>query len=88
MMLRLEGISKTFFPGTVNERRALVDINLHLKERDFVTVIGSNGAGKSTLLNVVSGSLKPDKGTVRIAGKNVTRLTDFQRAKYIGPPNQ
>lgn len=83
-MLRLEGISKTFFPGTVNERRALVDINLHLKERDFVTVIGSNGAGKSTLLNVVSGSLKPDKGTVRIAGKNVTRLTDFQRAKYIG----
>lgn len=83
-MLRLEGISKTFFPGTVNERRALVDVDLHLPERDFVTVIGSNGAGKSTLLNVISGSMKPDKGTVSIAGKNVTRLTDYQRAKHIG----
>ncbi len=83
-MLRLEGISKTFFPGTVNERRALRDIDLHLAERDFVTVIGSNGAGKSTLLNIVSGALRPDTGTVKISGKNVTKLMDFQRAKYIG----
>ncbi len=83
-MLRLNGINKTFFPGTVNERRALVDVKLHLRERDFVTVIGSNGAGKSTLLNVVSGTYPPDTGTVEIAGNNVTKLTDFQRAKYIG----
>lgn len=83
-MLRLNGISKTFFPGTVNERRALVDIDLHLKERDFVTVIGSNGAGKSTLLNVVSGSITPDTGKVEIAGNNVTKLNDHQRATYIG----
>ena len=45
-MLQLTDINKTFFPGTVNERRALVDVNLHLAEGDFVTVIGSNGAGK------------------------------------------
>ncbi len=83
-MLQLTGISKTFFPGTVNERRALVDIDLHLKERDFVTVIGSNGAGKSTLLNIVSGSIRADQGTVAIGGRDVTKLTDFQCASYIG----
>lgn len=83
-MLDLQDISKTFLRGTVNERAALVDINLHLAPSEFVTVIGSNGAGKSTLLNVVAGSLKPDTGTVTIAGRNVTKLNDYQRAKYIG----
>ena len=83
-MLRLETISKTFFPGTVNERRALVDVDLHLEPGDFATVIGSNGAGKSTLLNVVSGSIRSDAGRVTIDGRDVTRLTDFQRAAHIG----
>jgi ABC-type uncharacterized transport system, ATPase component len=83
-MLDLTGINKTFFPGTVNERKALIDIDLHLDARDFVTVIGSNGAGKSTLLNIVSGSIRADSGRVEIDGKDVTRLTDFQRAAYVG----
>ena len=83
-MLRLEAISKTFFPGTVNERQALVDVDLHLEPGDFATVIGSNGAGKSTLLNVVSGSIRADAGKVAIDGREVTRLTDFQRAAFIG----
>lgn len=83
-MLDLQNISKTFLRGTVNERAALVDINLKLAATEFVTVIGSNGAGKSTLLNVVAGSLKPDEGTVSIAGRDVTKLTDYKRAKYIG----
>jgi putative ABC transport system ATP-binding protein len=83
-MLRLTGINKTFFPGTVNERLALVDIDLHLLPRDFVTVIGSNGAGKSTLLNVVSGSIRSDSGTVTIADRDVTKLSDHRRAADIG----
>lgn len=83
-MLTLDGISKTFFPGTVNERTALDDVDLHLEQSEFVTVIGSNGAGKSTLLNVVSGSYKADSGTVTIDGHNVTKLNDHQRARYIG----
>ena len=82
--LEVNRVSKTFFPGTVNERRALVEINLRLEPADFVTVIGSNGAGKSTLLNVVAGSLRADSGEVLIGGTNVTRLNDFRRAKYIG----
>ena len=83
-MLHLTGITKTFFPGTVNERRALAGVDLHLAPRDFVTVIGSNGAGKSTLLNVVSGSIRQDTGSVTIDGDDVSRLTDFQRARYLG----
>ena len=83
-MLELTDIHKTFFPNTVNERRALVGIDLHLAPGDFVTVIGSNGAGKSTVLNTVAGKLTPDTGTVRIDGKDVTGLKDFQRAEFVG----
>ena len=83
-MLNIDKISKTFFPGTANERKALVDLDLKLEEGDFVTVIGSNGAGKSTLLNAISGRYTVDSGTIEIDGKRVNRLQEFQRAKYIG----
>ncbi|MEG0754142.1 MAG: ATP-binding cassette domain-containing protein, partial [Angelakisella sp.] len=53
-MLKIEHISKTFNTGTVNEKKALCDVSLHLEPGDFVTVIGGNGAGKSTLLNMVA----------------------------------
>ena len=48
-MLRISHIEKTFNSGTVNEKKALSDLSLELKEGDFATIIGSNGAGKSTL---------------------------------------
>ncbi|MBS7548157.1 ABC transporter ATP-binding protein [Dietzia massiliensis] len=83
-MLSVTGVSKTFFPGTANERRALNDLTLTLGEGDFVTVIGSNGAGKSTLLNAVSGKLPVDTGAIDIDGVRVNRLPDHKRAKYIG----
>lgn len=83
-MLKLRNINKTFFPNSINERIALADVNLELQNGDFVTVIGSNGAGKSTVLNTIAGKISPDTGTVDIAGKNVTRMKDFKRAKYVG----
>jgi putative tryptophan/tyrosine transport system ATP-binding protein len=83
-MLDIAHVHKTFFAGTVNERAALKDINLTLAPGEFVTVIGSNGAGKSTVLNITSGKLKPDSGSVTIAGQDVTKLADHQRARYIG----
>lgn len=83
-MLEVEAVSKTFFAGTVNERRALDNVSLTLDDGDFVTVIGSNGAGKSTLLNIIAGSLRADVGSITIDGADVTRLKDYQRAKYIG----
>ena len=83
-MLTLDHISKTFNPGTINEKRALDGLSLHLNPGDFVTVIGGNGAGKSTMLNAVAGVWPVDMGKIIIDGKDVTRLSEHQRAKYIG----
>ena len=83
-MLKVDDVSMTFFPGTLNARVALQGVSLHLEPGEFVTVIGSNGAGKSTLLNVVAGTIRANAGTIRIDGRDVTRLSDYQRARYIG----
>jgi len=82
-MLTLSHVSKTFFPGTPNERRALVDVDLQLETGDFVTIIGSNGAGKSTLLNVIAGSMPVDRGTIAIDGRDVSRWPEHRRAAMI-----
>lgn len=83
-MLDIQNISKTFNPGTVNEKTALDGLSLHLNEGDFVTVIGGNGAGKSTMLNAVAGVWPVDSGRILIDGVDVTRLSEYQRASYIG----
>ena len=83
-MLELRSITKTFFPGTVNEKTALDGLNLTLNDGDFVTVIGGNGAGKSTLLNVIAGSYSVDCGNILLDGKDVTRLPEYKRAAYLG----
>ena len=83
-MLEVREIYKTFNPGTINEKRALNGLNLHLKPGDFVTVIGGNGAGKSTMLNSVAGVFPVDAGSILIDGVDVTHLPEYKRAKYIG----
>ncbi|WP_400164814.1 ABC transporter ATP-binding protein [Brevibacillus sp. TJ4] len=83
-MLTITNVNKVFNAGTVNEKIALRDVNLQVKQGEFITVIGSNGAGKSTLMNVISGGLIPDMGSVVIDGKDVTRLGEHQRAGLIG----
>lgn len=83
-LLKLSRIHKVFNEGTIDEKVALENINLHLKPGDFVTVIGSNGAGKSTLMNIISGVLIPDYGEVYIDGKNVTNLPEYKRSRLIG----
>jgi len=83
-MLELQKVTKLFNPGTPDEKVALSGIRLHLKEGDFVTVIGSNGAGKSTLMNIISGVMIPDTGTVKIEGKEVQFEPEHKRSKWIG----
>ena len=83
-MLDIKEIFKTFNPNTINEKKALQGVNLHLLPGDFVTVIGGNGAGKSTLLNCVSGAYSVDAGQILIDGVDVTHLPEHKRAKYIG----
>ena len=83
-MLEIKNVYKTFNAGTVNEKVALKGLDLTLEDGDFVTVIGGNGAGKSTMLNAVAGVWPVDMGKIIIDGKDVTRLSEHQRAKYIG----
>ena len=83
-MLKLQGVSKTFNPNTVNEKVALRDISLTLNDGDFVTVIGGNGAGKSTILNSVAGVFQVDEGQILIDGHDVTKMPEYKRATFIG----
>lgn len=83
-MLNILNISKTFNPGTITEKQALVNVDLHLNEGDFVTVIGGNGAGKSTLLNIIAGVYLPDAGIIRLEGTDITNQKEYKRARYFG----
>jgi energy-coupling factor transporter ATP-binding protein EcfA2 len=77
-MLELNGISKTFNPGTVNEKKALENVDLSLADGDFATIVGSNGAGKSTLFNAVTGAFLPDAGSVRLDGQDITFMPEYR----------
>ena len=83
-MLTLTNIQKTFAIGTVNEKKALQGVDLHLDAGDFVTVLGSNGAGKSTLFGAIAGSFRPDTGSVVLDGQDITAMPDYRRSKFIG----
>ena len=83
-MLTITNVRKTFNKGTVNEKKALCGISLHLCPGDFVTVIGGNGAGKSTMLNMIAGVYPIDSGKIEIDGVNISREPEHKRAKYIG----
>ncbi len=83
-MLEIRDISLTFSPGTVNERLALRNVDLTLEHGDFVTIVGSNGAGKSTLLNVIAGTARADSGTVSVDGRNITKMSEHQTARFVG----
>lgn len=83
-MLDIKHLSKTFFPGTVNEKKALTDVNLHMEPGDFITIIGGNGAGKSTLLNSIAGVFPIDGGQILIDGVDVSKMPEHKRARYIG----
>ena len=83
-MLKISHVSKTFNRGTVNEKKALTDICLHLDKGDFVTIIGGNGAGKSTLMNMIAGVYPIDCGTIFLDGVNISRQPEYKRAALLG----
>ena len=83
-MLDISHVTKVFFPGTVNEKVALEDINLRIDEGDVVSVIGSNGSGKSTLFNMIAGTFPVTSGTITLDGKDITRWPEYKRAFDIG----
>ncbi len=83
-MLKLNDISITFNPGTLNAKTALSHLTLHIKKGDFVSIIGANGAGKSTLFNAIGGSFITDEGSIELDGKDITLMPEYKRAKSIG----
>ena len=83
-MLELKHIYKTFNAGTINEKRALIDVSLTLEDGDFCTVIGGNGAGKSTIMNAIAGVWPVDSGSIIIDGQDVSGLSEHKRAVYLG----
>ena len=83
-MLELKNVCKTFSAGTPDEKKALTDVSLQIRDGDFVSIIGANGAGKSTLFNAICGSFPLDSGSVWLDGRNVTMLPEHRRARQIG----
>ena len=83
-MLTLQRISKTFNPGTVNEKKALDHVSLELADGDFAAIVGSNGAGKTTLFNAITGSFYLDEGRIILAGEDITYRKEYIRSKEIG----
>lgn len=83
-MLDLKNVSVVFHEGTVNEKVALSNINLHLDKGDFVTIIGSNGAGKSTLFQTISGAVETKTGSILLHDKDLTFVPEYKRSRVIG----
>lgn len=83
-MLKIDGISKTFNPGTVNEKKALSHLSLTVNDGDFISIIGANGAGKSTLFNAIAGTFLTDEGSIILDGEDITLTPEHIRAKTIG----
>ena len=83
MSIEIQNLSKTFFPGTSREHKALKNVSLSIQEGDFITIVGGNGAGKSTFLNAIAGNFPLDEGTISFGGHQIEHTADFERASYI-----
>ena len=83
MSIEIQHLSKTFFPGTSREHKALKHVSLSIQEGDFITIVGGNGAGKSTFLNAIAGNFSLDEGTISFGGHQIEHTADFERAAYI-----
>ena len=83
-MLQLKNVSKTFNAGTVNEKKALHNLNLDLKDGDFATIVGSNGAGKSTMFNAITGAFYVDCGEIILDDEDITYKKEHIRSRDIG----
>ncbi len=83
-MLELNHIYKTFYPGTINEKKAIQDLSLKVEDGDFISIIGANGAGKSTLFNCISGVFLTDQGSILLDGEDITVMPEHIRSRKIG----
>lgn len=83
-MLELKGIHKYYNPGTVNEMCLFQDFELQIKKGEFVSVVGSNGSGKTSMLNLICGSISPEKGSILMDERDITKEKEYRRNLRIG----
>src|SRR3990170_2122070 len=79
-MIKLQNVNKSYFLGD-EEVKAVRDINLSIKEKEFIGILGSSGSGKSTLMHIIGLLDQPTSGTVLLEGKDVSTLTDEELSK-------
>ncbi len=82
-MLKLDNINVSFNKGTVDETVLFNNFNFEVKKGEFVSIVGSNGSGKTTALNLICGTIIPDSGSVIFDGKDITKLPEHKRARFL-----
>lgn len=83
-MIQFADVTKIFHHAGGDRVTALNHVNIIVKEKDFVTVIGTNGSGKSTFLNTLAGKYICDSGKIILDNQDVTKLPEYKRANLIG----
>ncbi len=82
-MIKLSDVSYVYMSGGPFEKIAVEDINLNLKNGEFVGLIGHTGSGKSTLIQLMAGLIKPSGGTVEIDGQPLhTKGCDMRKIRF------
>lgn len=80
-IIEIENVSKIYKVGDI-EQKALDDINLNIEPGKFIVILGPSGAGKSTLLNLLGGLDQPTNGTIKVDGKDISKLSSNELAEY------
>jgi putative ABC transport system ATP-binding protein len=80
-LIRLQNVGKTYYRGK-EPIEVLKDLNLEMPEGAFEALMGPSGSGKSTLLNLIAGLDSPTQGTIQVAGDDLGRMNEGQRAKW------
>lgn len=83
-MLKLENICLSFNKNTPDETVLFDNFSFNVNKGEFVSVVGSNGSGKTTMLNLICGTAVPDGGKVIFNNKDITAVSEYRRAKFIG----
>lgn len=80
-MIQLKNISKKFISGN-SSTNAIIEINLTIKEGEFIAIMGPSGSGKSTLLNLIGGLENPTEGSILINEKDISEYKDKELSRY------
>ena len=81
IMLIVKDLEKSY-RGENRSLTVLRGVNLHIREGDFVAILGPSGSGKTTLLGLLAGLDTPSAGSVRLAGTDLSRLSEDDRARF------